>query len=58
MTIEPDQKKWITNVVKELGTAKKVKQLYNKNCGVDKWANALAQSLFGTSTKLRRRTSK
>ena len=44
---EPNQKKWITNVVKQLGSINKVKELYNKDCVVDKWANTLARQLFG-----------
>ncbi len=51
--VELDQrtKGWITNVVKQLGSIKKVKGLYNKDCAVDKWANVLALKLFTTPKK-------
>jgi len=54
--LKKEQKEFITNKVEELGSIESVTTFYNKDCLVDKWANALARKLFLKSIKLQRRT--
>ena len=57
MSLAKDQKEFVTNKVKELGSFEAVNQLYHTDSPVDKWANALAMKLF-SKTSLKRRKVK
>jgi hypothetical protein len=46
MALEQDQKDFIMNKVKELGTVKKVVDFYNKDCKVDEFAIKYAIKIF------------
>lgn len=46
MTLEQDQKDFIKQKVKELKSINKVKEVYNKDCTVDKFANAYAKKFL------------
>ena len=51
MALEPDQKDFIKDKVAELGSVEAVKQLYNKDCLVDKWAVIYAHKMFDSKQK-------
>ena len=51
MAIEQDQKDFIKSKVEELGSMEAVKQLYNKDCVVDKWAVVYAHKIFDNNKK-------
>ena len=47
MGLDKKQKIFIMKKVEKLGSTKKVKRLYNKDCIVDNFAMAYAMKLFG-----------
>jgi len=49
MPLGQDQKDYIKTKVAELGSVKAVKELYNQDCLVDKWANVYASTIFTTT---------
>ena len=49
MALDQEQKDFITAKVAELGSIKAVKELYNQDCLVDKWANIYASTIFTTT---------
>ena len=51
MPIEQDQKEFIQAKVKELGSVQAVKELYFKDCMVDKYAMVYANKLYNKSKK-------
>ena len=46
MALDKKQKTFIKKKVKALGSGKKVKSFYNKDCEVDAFANIYASSIF------------
>ena len=51
MPLGQDQKDYIKTKVAELGSVKAVKELYNQDCLVDKWANIYASTIFDKDEK-------
>ena len=51
MPIDQDQKDFIKNKVRELGSVHAVKELYFKDCLVDRWAIVYANKLYNKSKK-------
>ena len=49
MALDQKQKDFISAKIKELGSLKAVKELYNQDCLVDKWANVYASTIFTTT---------
>jgi len=47
MGLGKDQKTFIMKKVKKLGSTKKVKRIYNKDCTVDNFAMTYASKLYG-----------
>ena len=46
MALEKDQKTFIKAKVKELGSMKKVKVLYNQDCAIDRFAITYAKKIL------------
>ena len=46
MALDKDQKQFIRAKVKELNSVEKVKNLYNKKCPVDDYANRVAKKIL------------
>jgi hypothetical protein len=47
MSLNSDQKAFVREKVKQLGSIDKVKAFYNKDCEVDAYANIVSTKLFG-----------
>lgn len=46
MALDKEQKQFIRAKVKELNSIEKVKNLYNKKCSVDDYANKVSKKIF------------
>lgn len=55
MALGQDQKDFIKSKVVELGSVQATKQLYNKDCLVDKWVVVYAHKIFDKHRKISRK---